>query len=175
MTLLCSFHFCFKLKGSNQWCVIPGISNPNPDPNPGTSNLNPAESESTSFFLNPNSNPTALNPNPAIQGPRRQQGESVYFFKWGIRQDWFTKWKIVGVWSEPKVWNPDSNPNPPFFLESESGFLLSSSKSETESESSPKSPIRTSLVQTGERTQTNKQTDGQTDATKRIISRLRSR
>ncbi len=36
---------------------------------------------------------------------------------------------------KPEISNPDPNPNPPFFLESESGSLLSSS----ESESSPKS------------------------------------
>ncbi len=96
----------------HQWCANPGISNPNPDPNPDTSN--PAESEYTPFFLNPNPKPTALHPNPDSNPVLIE--------------------KLVGVWTETEISNLDSNPNPnpPFFPES--GFLHSSS----ESESSPK-------------------------------------
>ena len=100
-------------------------------PNPDTSNPNPAESESTPFFLNmnPNLNPTASNPNPDSNpvGHRRPQRAA----------------RRVCKWSDREILNPDSNLNPTLFflaIESESGFLLSSSESKwSKSESSLKS------------------------------------
>ncbi len=84
------------------------------------------------------------NPNPPLFSWIQIRIQLLWIRIWiQIQLAWLArieKSKKVGVWSEPEMSNLDSNPNPPFFfLESKSGFWLSSSESESECESSPKS------------------------------------